>query len=76
MSWLMQGFIIAIFVILSGVFIRLGLILDEIKGENHKAPESGNCLNCYHQDNSVINEPCYSCITSENDYPNWESAKK
>lgn len=53
--------------------VKLDNILDEIK--KYKMPENGNCLNCINQDTSVINEPCYSCITSENDYPNWESAR-
>lgn len=76
MNWLMQGFLIAIYVLLSFIYFRLGRILDEIKDKNYKAPEIGNCLNCANQDTPVINEPCYSCITSDSDFPNWEPERK
>ena len=72
---IIYGFIIAIFVILSGCFIRLGLILKElekIKG----TPEKRTCKTCIHFKTPVYEEPCESCFhesyTTLKYLPNWE----
>ena len=75
MEQIIQGFIFAIFVILSGCFIRLGLILRElekIKG----TPEKKTCRTCKNFKTPAYEEPCVSCfresyITTKY-LPNWE----
>lgn len=72
MEVIIQGFIIAIFVILSGVFIRLGLILEAI--EERKGKGGKSCATCAHAEEDVMEAPCNSCITDlQNKYKNWEA---
>lgn len=72
---IIYGFVIAIFVILSGCFIRLGLILRELEKRNKKeVPSDKTCINCAFSDLPAFEEPCCHCVRiNEGEGLKWES---
>lgn len=69
MSTLMQGFMIAIWVVLTMIYIRLGIISDEIKEKKKKSGRS--CATCIFSEDSVFEEPCDRCVRDP-DKPNYK----
>lgn len=68
MSALMQGFLIAIWVVLTLIYVRLGIISDELKGEK-KINKS--CSTCIFSELSGVEEPCSNCFLNP-DKPLWK----
>lgn len=75
MTDIINGFIIATFVVEAFIFIRLGFILDELRKINKREKDRGRtCSTCIHSDLSAYDEPCYSCICmGRPGLPNWEA---
>ena len=74
MTAIIHGFIIAGFIILAAVYIRLGFILDELKIINNEESSKGrSCSTCIHEDLPAYEEPCRSCVgLGYRGLPNWE----
>lgn len=71
MEQIIQGFIIAIWVVLTLIFIRLGSILGELESLQNKS-----CYTCVYKHSDMSEYPCHLCVSRLRKYTEWKKGEK